>query len=338
MASAIIDQLDTFGPDYCQQLTYGQATAYTKGLTESHGENFSVVSWFLPRKLREDFRNVYAFCRWADDLADHAGDSGRCCELLNWWRKEIDTCYGGHPRHPVFVALHRTILRHDIPREPFDHLVDAFLQDQSVTRYRNWAQVLDYCTRSANPVGRLVLYLCGYRDEHRQALSDDTCSALQLANFWQDVRRDILERNRVYIPADVARDHGLDIDVMVKAVELDAASGNTSTGCCDRGVMKPGLSALEGPYRATMRTLVDRTWPLFQRGRGLWPLVRRNIRLDIQLFTLGGESVLKRIRQQDYNTLVTRPHLGQAAKISLVFRAFAMNLLSWGAIGAKGRL
>ena len=324
MASAIIDQLDTFGPDRCEQLTYEQAAAYTRRLTESQYENFTVVSWLLPRRLRDDFQNVYAFCRWADDLGDHAGDPDESRRLLDWWRREIDACYDGRPRHPVFVALHPTISRHDIPRKPFDDLVDAFVQDQSVTRYDTWNQVLDYCTRSANPVGRLVLYLCGHRDEQRQRFSDCTCTALQLANFWQDVRRDIIERDRVYIPHDVAARYGLDIDTMVAAVRADAAGCDESSGCCT--VPSAGVNALRGPCRDTIRELVERTWPLFERGRGLWPMVARDVRLDIRLFTLGGESILKLIQRLDYNTLVHRPKLGKPAKAWLMLRALVVNM------------
>ena len=135
------------------------------------------LSRFPLRRLLDDFRHVYSFCRWADDLGDETGDPQRSLELLAWWRREVDLCYAGNPRHPVFVALNQTIHRHDIPRKPFDDLIDAFVQDQTVTRYRTWEQVLDYCTRSADPVGRLVLYLAGVRDEERQKLSDATCTA-----------------------------------------------------------------------------------------------------------------------------------------------------------------
>ena len=331
MASAIIDQLDTFGPDHCRQLTYEQARDYTCRLAKTHYENFSVVSWFLPRRLRDDFRHVYAFCRWADDLSDEAGDQERSRELLTWWQREIDACYADEPRHPVFVALHRTIRRHDIPRKPFDDLVDAFLQDQTVTRYGSWEQVVDYCTRSANPVGRLVLYLCGHRDETRQTLSDATCTALQLANFWQDVRRDIIERDRVYVPADVAAKHGLDIATMVNALRLDAPESVTPHKCgsCVE-VPSVGINALRGPFCETVRELVVRTWPLFEQGRHLWPMVDRDVRLDIQLFTLGGESILRMIQRLGYDTLTKRPRLSKPAKLSLMFRALVANVTSTG--------
>ncbi len=326
MASAILDQLDTFGPQRCDQLDYEQAAAYTRRLAKSHYENFTVVSWLLPRRLREDFRHVYSFCRWADDLGDETGDPGRSVELLDWWRRELDTCYEGRPRHPVFVALRRTIERRDIPRKPFDDLIDAFVQDQTVTRYQSWEQVLDYCTRSADPVGRLVLYVCGYRDAERQQMSDATCTALQLANFWQDVRRDVLECDRVYVPADVAGRHGLDIELMVKAIEADGP-GEAACGSC---ASRPSatIRGLLPAYRNTLRELVDRTRPMFARGRKLWPLLAADVRSDIQLFTHGGERVLKMIERLSYNTLSTRPALSTVDKVLLMMRAGASKLTS----------
>jgi len=333
MASAILDQLDTFGPERCEQLSYEAAHDYTRKLAESHYENFTVVSWLLPKRLREDFQHVYAFCRWADDLGDETGDPQKSLRLLEWWSREVDACYAGQPRHPVFVALRRTIEKHDIPRKPFDDLIDAFVQDQRVTRYDSWEQVVDYCTRSADPVGRLVLYLCGYRDAERQRLSDRTCTALQFANFWQDVRRDILERDRVYVPRDIAAKHGLDVETMVKVVQADGSCETSGGGCkcCEGAMTSAGVSAILPAYRATIKELVNRTWPLFKEGRALWPLMARDVRVDIQLFTLGGESILKMIERNNYNTLQTRPSLSKGAKVALMFRAVAGKVMGLGA-------
>jgi squalene synthase HpnC len=316
MPSTVLDQLDTYGPDRCPQLTYEQATAYTSQLARSHYENFTVVSWFLPRRLRDDFRHVYAFCRWADDLGDETGDCQRSIELLNWWSREVDACYAGKPRHPVFVALTPTIEKHNIPRKPFDDLIAAFLQDQIVVRYDTFDQVVDYCTRSADPVGRLVLYLCGYRDDERHRLSDATCTALQLANFWQDVRRDVLERDRVYLPREVAQRHGLDIDAMVTAITAHEKQG-----------VLPDPAMIEA-YRGTIGELVDRTWPMFTRGRGLLPMLDADVRVDIDLFTMGGEAILKLIERQDYNTVLHRPSLSKSAKVTLMLRAMTGKLMA----------
>ena len=325
MACAILDQLQTYGPDRCARLDYAAASAYTRRLTRAHAENFTVVSWLLPRHLRDDFGHIYAFCRWADDLGDEPGDPARSLELLAWWRRELDACYAGEPRHPVFVALLPTIHRHDIPRRPFDDLIDAFEQDQRVHRYRDWAQVLDYCTRSADPVGRLVLHVCGHRDAQRRQLSDATCTALQLANFWQDVRRDVLERDRVYVPQDVAGRHGLDVELMVTAIRADA--DRQRCGACPATA---GMTALRAAGRATVRELVGRTWPLFQRGRALWPLVEREIRVDIQLFTRGGESILRLIERQGFDTFARRPRLGRGRKLALMLQATAGRCLALG--------
>ncbi|MFA9477174.1 squalene synthase HpnC [Phycisphaerales bacterium AB-hyl4] len=335
MPSLVLDHLDTYGPDHCEPLNYEQATAYTAQLTRAQYENFTVVSWLLPKRLREHFTHIYAFCRWADDLGDETGDPQRSRELLDWWRDELDRCYAGEPRHPVYVALKPTIDRFDIPRKPFDDLIDAFIQDQTVTRYKTWEQLLDYCTRSANPVGRLVLYLCNHRDEQRQRLSDATCTALQLANFWQDVRRDILERGRVYIPADVANKHQLNIELLVKAVKLDADRETDRQACpsCSNAGPTVGLRAQLPAYRATLRELVSRTWPMFEHGRSLWPMIEPDVRVDIKLFTLGGERVLRMIERADYETARRRPKLGKLAKTGLISRALIGKLLTFNTAG-----
>src|SRR6266853_3265889 len=183
------------------------AQRYTRWLATHHYENFNVASWLLPKELHRHFYNLYAYCRWADDLGDEIPDARRALELLNWWQEQLNACYEGRPAHAVFVALRETIIAKDIPKQPFADLLKAFRHDQTNKRYPTWDSVLDYCVYSANPVGRLVLYLCGYRDEPRQKLSDATCTALQLANFWQDVSRD-LEKGRIYIPLDIAAQHG----------------------------------------------------------------------------------------------------------------------------------
>src|SRR5712672_1296879 len=175
---------------------------YTRWLATHHYENFQVVSFLLPKRLHQDFYNVYAFCRWSDDLGDEIGDTQESLHLLSWWRGELQAMYAGRVSHPVFVALQGTVAQHHLPIEPFDHLIRAFEQDQTITRYQNFEELFEYCRYSANPVGRLVLGLCGYQDAERQALSDATCTALQLANFWQDVIVD-LQKDRVYLPLDV---------------------------------------------------------------------------------------------------------------------------------------
>src|SRR5438874_10374349 len=245
------------------------AQHYTRWLATHHYENFNVVSWLLPKALHQHFYNVYAYCRWADDLGDEVPDAARALELLAWWEHELDACYEGKPSHPVFVALRETIVAKDIPRQPFADLLKAFRQDQTVKRYANWDAVLGYCLYSANPVGHLVLYLCGYRDEQRQRLSDATCTALQLANFWQDVSRD-LEKGRIYIPLDVARNHGL----------------------TERDIVE---RRLDERYVGLMQDLIARTRALFDRGLPLAKMVDKRLRVDLEMFSRGGLAVLDAI-------------------------------------------
>src|SRR2546429_2482683 len=184
------------------------AQEYCRQLARTHYENFSVATWFLPERLRQHFCSVYAYCRISDDLGDEVDHPAASLQLLDEWEGELHACYAGSPRHPVFVALAEPVRKFDIPMQPFADLLKAFRQDQTITRYPTFNDVMDYCRYSANPVGHLVLYLCGYRDRERQALSDFTCTALQLANFWQDVSRD-LEKDRIYIPADLMTAQGV---------------------------------------------------------------------------------------------------------------------------------
>ena len=198
-----------------------EARAYCRRLAETHYENFHVASWFLPERLRPHFHSIYAYCRISDDLGDEVGNREQSLALLNLWGEQLDACYRGETLHPVFVALAETIKACDIPKEPFADLLVAFRQDQTVTRFETMQDVLAYCHYSANPVGRLVLYACGYRDEEKFLLSDHTCSALQLANFWQDVRVDYT-KDRIYIPLADMRRFGVTEEVI--------ASGQATAG------------------------------------------------------------------------------------------------------------
>jgi len=284
------------------------AQAHTRRLALGHYENFSVVSLLLPRHLRQDFCNIYAFCRVADDLGDETGDRDLSLKLLADFRQQTLDCFAGQTDTAIFVALSQTIERYQLPIQPFLDLIDAFEQDQRVPRYQTFDQVLDYCRRSANPVGRLVLYLCGYRDEQRQELSDQTCSALQLANFWQDVRRDIVDRDRIYIPAESMEKFGVS-EEQIKSGKSDET------------------------FRALIRFEVDRTAAMFDRGAALLPLVRPAVRMQISLFGRGGRAVLSAIRRQNYDTLSHRPSLSRWQKGGLVLGTLASmggRLLSGG--------
>jgi squalene synthase HpnC/squalene synthase HpnD len=277
-----------------------EAQRYTKWLATHHYENFNVVSWLLPKDLHQHFYNVYAYCRWADDLGDEVPDAARALELLAWWEHELDACYEGKPSHPVFVALRQTIVEKDIPKQPFADLLKAFRQDQTVKRYPNWDAVLGYCVYSANPVGRLVLYLCGYRDEERQCLSDATCTALQLANFWQDVSRD-LDIGRIYIPLDAA-----------------AAQGLSESDIVGR--------RFDERYVRLMKDLIARTRSLFAQGRPLAKTVDGRLSVDLEMFTRGGLAVLGAIESMGYDTLHHRPAVSKLKQAGLLGRALVAHL------------
>jgi squalene synthase HpnC len=274
-----------------------EARAYTRWLATHHYENFHVVSFLLPKQLHQDFYNVYSYCRWADDLGDEIGNPAESLRLLAWWRAELNAMYAGRASHPVFVALMPTVRKHGIPRDPFADLVQAFVQDQTVTRYRTWDDLFAYCRYSANPVGRLVLYLCGYSDTERQRLSDLTCTALQLANFWQDVTVDLL-KDRVYIPLDVMARHGYSIDALY---------ARRFTPAC----------------REVMREVVARARELFERGLPLTGKVSRRLALDIDLFSRGGMRVLDKIRDQGYNVLAARPAISRPERVGLLLGSLA---------------
>jgi len=276
------------------------AENYTKWLATHHYENFNVVSWLLPKALHRHFYNLYAYCRWADDLGDEVPDAARALELLAWWEHELDACHEGKPSHAVFVALRQTIVEKDIPKQPFADLLKAFRQDQAVKRYANWDAVLNYCVYSANPVGRLVLYLCGYRDEERQRLSDATCTALQLANFWQDVSRD-LDIGRIYIPLDVAAHYGLaETDIVERRFD-------------DR-------------YARLMKDLIARTRGLFAEGQPLAKMVDEGLRVDLEMFTRGGLAVLDAVAAIGYDTLHHRPAVSKLKQAALLGRALVAHL------------
>jgi squalene synthase HpnC len=265
---------------------------YTRWLATHHYENFHVVSFLLPKRLHQDFYNVYAYCRWADDLGDETGNREESLRLLAWWRTELDAMYQGRATHPVFAALGPTVQQYAIPHQPFSDLIDAFVQDQTVTRYRNWDELFGYCRNSANPVGRLVLYLGGYSDPRRQYLSDATCTGLQLANFWQDVTVDQL-KDRVYIPLEIMERHGYTVEDLFAHRFTPA-------------------------FREVMREIVKKARQLFAEGMPLIAMVNRRLSLDLDLFSRGGLLVLDKIAQRDYNVLASRPAVSKAERVRLL--------------------
>ena len=303
------------------------AYRHCERLARTHYENFTVGSLLMPKPLRRHMYALYAYCRTVDDLGDEAiqgaanphfaaelvpagasgGDTGSYrLALLDWWESELDACYEGQPSNPVHVALKETIREFDLPREPLQRLIEANRMDQRAQRYPTYGDLLHYCDHSANPVGRLVLHLFGYGDEERQRMSDATCTALQLVNFWQDVARDY-RKGRIYIPLEDMESFGYTENDLADGVENQA-------------------------FRDLMAFEVGRAEGLFREGAPLAGTLTGPARLDVALFTRGGMAVLEAIRKQDYRVLGKRPALSRARKAGLFLSAWAGAKLGagWG--------
>ena len=272
--------------------TSAVAHAYCRALARRHYENFTVASWLLPERLRPHVYALYAYCRVADDLADEVPDRQQSLALLDWWEQQLEDCYRGRCRHPVLVALEDTVSRFEIPEQPFRDLLRAFRQDQWKCRYATHEEVLDYCRHSANPVGRLVLYLGQMHDAERCRWSDSICTGLQLANFCQDVKRDY-HQGRIYLPQDSCRRHGYD-------------EGMFREGVCNES------------FRQLMREEVERAERYLRQGVPLVERAEPSLRVDIDLFIRGGLAILNRIRRQDYDVWSQRPKLGKATQLGLL--------------------
>ena len=296
--------------------TLEESREYCRRLATSHYENFSVATWFLPKQLHQHFFNIYAYCRISDDLGDEVGDRDASLALLDRWERELDATYAGlnmphicqqtanvghQATHPVFIALSETIQTFGIPKHEFADLLTAFRQDQTVGRYQTFEDLLGYCRNSANPVGHLVLYLCGYNDAERQQLSDYTCTALQLANFWQDVSVD-WKKDRVYLPLEDLRRFACSVEQIREG-------------------------RFDHNFRELMRYEVERAREWFRRGLPLAAQVDRSLALDIELFSRGGLAILQAIEDQDYDVLARRPSLSKFSKAKLVARALAGRFL-----------
>jgi squalene synthase HpnC len=288
--------------------TLDEARAYCRHLAESHYENFHVASWFLPAALRPHFHSIYAYCRISDDLGDEVPDRAAALALLDLWGQELDACYEGRARHPVFVALAETIRACNIPKDPFADLLVAFRQDQTVTRFETMQDVLAYCRYSANPVGRLVLYACDEVSEENFRLSDATCSALQLANFWQDLSSDFKDRGRVYIPQVDMRAYGVSDETIAAGIATPA-------------------------FRALLKYEVNYARAMFLEGLPLIGRVNRDLALDLDLFSRGGLEILRAIELRDYDVLSARPAISKRTKLSLALRAVAGKALPFMRLG-----
>lgn len=284
--SSVVAELERWGPEAARRaVTLAEAEEYTRRLATTHYENFPVVTWLLPRALHQHFYNVYAFCRWADDLGDEVEGGDESLRLLAWWRDELAACYAGEPRHPVFVALRPTVERFRIPVEPFEDLISAFEQDQRVSEYETFDQLRDYCRRSADPVGRIVLYLCERVSDRNFRWSDSICTGLQLANMWQDVARDD-DIGRIYVPREDRKRFGYEADAWKKR-EINEA------------------------FVELMRFQVDRAKQLLIDGLPLADEMPGRLKVDIELFAQGGLAILSKIERIGYRVWERRPKLSK---------------------------
>jgi squalene synthase HpnC len=313
------------------QWTTEAAYRYCERMARTHYENFTVGSQLLPREKRRHVYAIYGYCRSVDDLGDEAdpdsdggNETGASSPLtrgepggshpragpeedlavyrldrLDWWRAELEACYQGTPTHPVMVALQETVRRFDIPMSPFLKLIEANRMDQRVARYATYQDLLHYCDHSANPVGHLFLYLFGYRDAERQRLSDATCTALQLANFWQDVARDYV-KGRIYLPLEDLARFGYTEAQLARSEASDA-------------------------FRSLLAFQVQRTREMFAEGAPLVGLLEGPVKLDVALFTRGGLAVLEEIQRRQYDVLTERPALSRRRKGMLFLSAW----LNW---------
>ncbi|MBI3840267.1 MAG: squalene synthase HpnC [Planctomycetia bacterium] len=295
---SVATELARYGPHArrAEPLARAEAVAYCRNLARGHYENFTVASWLLPRHLLPHFYAVYAYCRWADDLADETDEPEESLKLLDWWEGQLRRCYSGQAEHPVFIALLSTIEEFSIPPEPFARLLTAFRQDQWVTRYATAEDLLGYCRNSANPVGRLVLYVGKCHNEEHGELSDSICTGLQLANFCQDVARD-WARDRVYLPRATLDQAGYTDEMFARGQYNEA-------------------------FRQAMRVEVDRAEHYLRGGEALVELMPTELRIDIALFIAGGLSILRAIRDLDYNVWRRRPRVSRLKQLGLLTRCW----------------
>jgi squalene synthase HpnC len=272
-----------------------EAEKFCRNLALSHYENFIVASVFLPPHLKQHFYNIYSYCRVSDDLSDEMGDPQKSLHLLDRWEQELEACYLGTAHHPVFVALTKTIDLFDLPILPFSNLLKAFKQDQIQTRYETYDQLLEYCKYSANPVGHLVLFLCGYRDAERQQLSDFTCTALQLANHWQDIGKDLVNLDRIYIPQE-------DMD------HFGYSESDLRAQICDER------------FVSLIRYEIQRTRELFLQGFKLCELVDPPMSGEIELFGRSGLELLRQIENVHYDVFRKRPTINKWNRFKILFQ------------------
>ncbi|MBL4884734.1 MAG: squalene synthase HpnC [Planctomycetaceae bacterium] len=298
MLERLREDLELWGPDVSERgaVSLEQARRYTESVAKSHYENFPVVSWLLPASMRQPFFDVYAFCRWSDDLADELGSQELSLRMLAWWREELTACFAGQAVHPVYVALKQTAADYSLPEKPFHDLITAFERDQSQPRYESFEDLVDYCQYSANPVGRILLHLMDCADEKSLELSDSMCTGLQLINFWQDVARD-WEIGRVYLPQQDMQKYGV-TEQMIQSKQSNQQ------------------------FIELMKFQVDRAEQYLKNGLELGNRVPGKMRFDIRLFALGGLCLCDKIRAINYRVLEQRPKVSKFDLPKLVWRAW----------------
>ena len=302
--------------------TLSDAYAFCAGLARSHYENFNVGGWITPRAKLPHVYAIYAWCRMVDDLGDEASPqaygeplvSGGQIDAavsehrlagLDWWTSELDLAYSGRPTHPIAIAIQDTVHKFEIPKDPFIRLIHANRMDQGTGRFDTIDDVLDYCTYSANPVGHLYLYLFGYSDAERQRLADNTCTALQLTNFWQDVSRDYHDRGRIYLP------------------QRDMARFGVSESHIAGGVVSEG-------FRELLACQCDLAMKFFRDGTPLIHSLDRRARLPVALFTRGGVAILEAIRKRNFDVLSERPSLSKSRKTWMLLSTWCSSKLGLG--------
>lgn len=277
-----------------------QARKSTRKIATSHYENFLVASVLLPKKLRQPFYDVYAFCRTADDLADESPNTKEALWGLERFQDQLDAAFAGRPAGLLFIALETTIREFGIPKQPFDDLLDAFRQDQYRSRYASMDELLEYCRRSANPVGNIVLHLGNSYNDENSVLSDHICTGLQLANFWQDIARDFA-MNRIYVPKEQMQQFGVKEEMLGDRVTAE-------------------------PLRRLLASECERAEKMFHAGLPLSESVQPWLSNDIKLFAHGGLQTLRAIRRINYDVLGSRPKVGKLQQFGLVLRALVRRL------------
>ena len=311
--SFFLQHLADTGPDRPPHAwSVAESQSYCRDFARQSYENFSIASWLIPGTLRQDMANIYCYCRWADNLADEVEPAETSLKLLNWWQQQLQLCYSGRPAHPVLVALQSTIRKHNLAAQPFLDLLDAFRQDQHKLRYDSDRELLDYCRRSANPVGRILLALAKVDNPRCLDLADQLCTGLQLSNFCQDIRRDAL-LGRCYVPLERLKAHAC------HAEELSAEKPS------DR-------------LQSLLREWVEHARSYLTQGQSLAREVPKWLGVDVDAFASGGLAILDAIQKQDFDVWSARPTVSKSRKAQILLSSFLRVRCSWNVFSDSPRV